>query len=140
MERSKLWDEEIKKQLGKIKHNTIQTRLDLLRPGGNIKDDKNNAIFPPMILLIFHQIFHQIFCQIFLFDRSSLPNLLYTFPSSLPFPTAPPFPTTSPFPSIPPFPLFTSPSVAPLTPSPSPLPDTTQPLLKKPSFLILTRK
>ena len=47
MERSKLWDEEIKKQLGKIKHNTIQTRLDLLSPGGNIKDDKNNTIFSP---------------------------------------------------------------------------------------------
>ena len=54
MEGNKLSDEEIKKkQLGKIKDNEIQTRLNLLRCGGNIKDDNNsnnnnnNNNFPP---------------------------------------------------------------------------------------------
>ena len=108
IEGRKLLDEEIKKQLGKIKDNKIQTRLDLLRRSGNIKDDKNKSNFPP----------------------NNPPDIPPGFPSDFPFdhlppPDSPTFPSAPPFPTAPPFPSFPPPPppFAPFTPSAPPPPD-----------------
>ena len=115
-EGNKLSDKEIKKQLGKIKDNEIQTRLDLLRRGGNTKDDNNNNKnnnkdnnnnFP----------------------SNNPPDIPPGFPPNFPFdplspPDSPSFFSAPPFPTAPPFTsFFLPPLFAPLTPSATPLSD-----------------
>lgn len=94
----------------KIKDNEIQSRLDLLRSSGNIKDDKNNKNFPPYNPPDIPPSFPPDF-RFYPLSSLSLPN----------FHSTPPFPSATPFPAIPHFPSFLPPPFAPVTPSTPPL-------------------
>ena len=88
----------IQEQLGKVKGNEIQTRLDILRRGSDNRNDNNNNnnSFPPNILLDF--------CfdipSPLLLDSATLPPP----PPPLLFPSFPPHPPT--FPPQPPADFF----------------------------------